>query len=336
MDRARFAAVSHDFVHMDLDFKEAMEVEPANFVLKATWDTRRPRLVLKESIATGTLFDDFDKITAMLHDSESCALIIRAGVESSKCWVAVTWIPDSVSGASPTQSAPFDHFGESIMRVWPEFRVLELRAQDRKEVTLEAVSAKCMEVLNEQKEDEMKEAYTTTTSANIGNLDAWLAEQGYGGEEPVMDLSGVYASSAGEDVVLSQIGDAGEVTSASSVWAYTIDGSTMSLDDSDSQGTLTGSKGSYVISWSDGYIYTQQRVPSAVVKVKPHVAGRQLPDMSAPDTSTAGLLLRQIALDSGDRWEDLRLVFKGQPAQLDWSLLDLGMSGEVAVDVVRN
>merc|ERR1719277_815349 len=121
------------FIHLDEDFREALELDPVPFLMQVVWDAKRPRLVLKQTVASGTLFDDFDQITALLKDMEPCAVLVRAGDEHSHAWVVISWVPAGAPAGSASSWASLD---DTIAHMGPEYTAQELLAAKLEDVTL--------------------------------------------------------------------------------------------------------------------------------------------------------------------------------------------------------
>jgi len=85
------------------------------------------------------------------------------------------------------------------------------------------------------------------------SIEVHISENVVKSKEACIDLSGVYGRSAGGKVFLVQTGCSG--TSGS--WSYTVTGSTANIGNSIT-GAVTGTSGSYIITWSNGVTYTQE------------------------------------------------------------------------------
>lgn len=125
----------------DDSIAETAAEKPKVRAIKATIDSRRPRLVVSETIpCSASLPDDYAKIQPWFVDSDPCAVLVRlqdtgtlpAGEDD---WLVVVWIPSSVPGP---QKVLWGTSTDSIIEAMPsQCRIKGLDAASTSDVSWE-------------------------------------------------------------------------------------------------------------------------------------------------------------------------------------------------------
>jgi len=123
--------------------------------MKVVLETRRPRLIAKETVAPSpNVSDDLEKVFALATDEEPCALVVNAKDESGavpgadeKQWVVILWIPE---GAPARMKTLWSTATKSIRESFLEMKFKEVQASERGELSADAVLFAAKELAQEQ------------------------------------------------------------------------------------------------------------------------------------------------------------------------------------------
>jgi len=136
----------------DDDFKDRALGQGDPFrALQVTIDSKRPRFILKESLAAGaSLTEDCEKVLALLGEEPSAVLIKLADESNTlgardKDHVLIVWVPEE---AGQGVKAKWAGGTASLLQALPELRIKVLSAAGKGEITKEAVLAKGKEAAN--------------------------------------------------------------------------------------------------------------------------------------------------------------------------------------------